>query len=259
MTNIHATALVDPQAQLAEGVEVGAYAIIGPHVKIGEGTVVQAHAFISGYTTIGKNCQVFPFACIGMKSQDLKYVDGDITYVEIGDNTVLREFSTVHLGTRPGEVTRVGSNCLIMGYCHVAHGCVVGNHVIMSNLAALAGEVKVEDYAIIGGMAGVHQFCRIGTHAMVGGATKIRQDCPPYMITEVTSGDTRVLGPNIVGMQRHGFSAEARSVLKEAYRLLYRDGLNRGQALERIKFELDQTPEIQTLVKFYADSQRGVH
>lgn len=259
MTNIHATALVDPQAQIAEGVEVGAYAMIGPNVKIGEGTVVQAHAYISGHTTIGKNCQIFPFACVGMKSQDLKYVEGDITYAEIGDNTVLREFSTIHLGTRPGEVTRVGSNCLIMAYCHVAHGCVVGNHVIMSNLATLAGEVKVDDYAIIGGMTGVHQFCRIGSYAMVGGATKVRQDCPPFMITESTSGDTRVLGPNIVGMQRHGFSSDARTVLKEAYRLLYRDGLNRGQALERIKLELDQTPEIVALVKFYADSQRGVH
>jgi UDP-N-acetylglucosamine acyltransferase len=153
MTNIHATAIVDPQAQIAEGVEVGAYAMIGPNVKIGEGTVVQAHAYISGHTTIGKNCQIFPFACVGMKSQDLKYVEGDVTYAEIGDNTVLREFSTIHLGTRPGEVTRVGSNCLIMAYCHVAHGCVVGNHVIMSNLATLAGEVKVDDYAIIGGQS----------------------------------------------------------------------------------------------------------
>jgi UDP-N-acetylglucosamine acyltransferase len=194
-----------------------------------------------------------------MKSQDLKYKAGDITYVEVGDDTVLREYSTVHLGTKPGEVTKVGSRCLIMGYCHVAHGCVVGSDVIMSNLATLAGEVQVADHAIIGGMSGIHQFCRIGTHAMVGGATKIRQDCPPYMLTENAGGETRVLGPNIVGLQRRGFSAEVRAALKEAYRLLYREGLNRSQALERIKYEVEDLPEIRILVDFYAASQRGVH
>jgi len=259
MANIHATAIVDPQAELAADVEVGPYAIVGPHAKIGAGTVLQAHAYISGHTTLGQKCQVFPFACVGMKSQDLKYQEGDITYAEIGDNTVLREFSTIHLGTKPGEVTKVGSNCLIMAYCHVAHGCRVGNHVIMSNLASLAGEVQVEDYAIIGGMTGAHQFCRIGIHAMVGGFTKVRQDCPPYMITETASAETRVLGPNIVGMQRRGFSQEVRAALKDAYRLLYREGLNRGQALERIRYEIEQLPEIVNLVNFYTESQRGVH
>jgi UDP-N-acetylglucosamine acyltransferase len=259
MANIHPTAIVDSKAELASDVEVGPYAIIGPDVKIGEGTIVQAHAYLSGHTTIGKKCQIFPFACVGMKTQDLKFQEGTVTFAEIGDETVLREFSTIHLGTKPGEVTRVGSKCLIMAYCHVAHGCRVGNNVIMSNLATLAGEVTVEDFAILGGMAGIHQFCRIGTHAMIGGATKIRQDCPPYMITESVNGEVKVIGPNIVGLQRHGVSAEVRSSMKEAYRLLYREGLNRGQALERIKYEMEQNQEILTLIQFYADSQRGVH
>ncbi len=259
MTTIHPTAIVDAKAELAADVEVGPYAIIGPDVKIGEGTVVQSHAHVVGYTTIGKQCEVFPFACIGTKTQDLKYKAGDVTFVEIGDKTVLREFSTVHLGTKPGEVTRVGSGCLIMAYCHVAHGCKVGDDVIMSNSATLAGEVTIEDHAIIGGMAGIHQFCRIGTYAMVGGAAKVRQDCPPYMLTESVSGETRVAGPNIVGLQRRGFPVEVRSALKEAFRLLYREGLNRSQALERIKYEVESLPEIQRLVQFYADSQRGVH
>jgi len=259
MANIHATAIVDPKAELAADVEVGPYAIIGPDVKIGAGTVVQAQAHISGHTTIGQRCQIFPFACVGMKSQDLKYRDGDVTYVEVGDDTVLREFSTVHLGTKPGEVTRVGRGCLIMAYCHVAHGCRVGDHVIMSNLAALAGEVSVDDHAIIGGMTGVHQFCRIGTHAMVGGYTKVRQDCPPFMITETVDAEARVLGPNIVGLRRRGFPHEVCTALKEAYRLLYREGLNRGQALERLQNEMEQSPEIVTLTKFYRESQRGVH
>lgn len=256
---IHPTAIIAATAQLADSVEVGPYAVIGPDVKIGEGTVVQAHAYIDGHTTIGKRCEVFPFACIGMKSQDLKYHTGDVTYVEIGDETVLREFSTVHLGTKPGEVTRIGNNCLIMAYCHVAHGCVLGNHVIMSNVATLAGEVTVEDFAIIGGLAGVHQFCRIGAHSMVGGASKVRQDCPPYMVFDGSGSEPRVVGPNIVGLQRRGFSQEVRSALKEAFRLLYREGLNRSQALERIKYEVPDLPEIKTLVEFYQSSQRGVH
>lgn len=259
MATIHPTAIVDAKAQLDADVEVGPYAIVGPDVKIGAGTVVQAHAYISGHTTLGKRCEIFPFACVGMKTQDLKYQAGDITYVEVGDQTVLREFSTVHLGTKPGEVTRIGSRCLIMAYCHVAHGCSVGNDVIMSNAAALAGEVVVEDFAIVGGMSGVHQFCRIGTHAMVGGAAKIRQDCPPYMVTESVGPDTRVLGPNIVGLQRRGFSEEVRSALKEAYKLIYREGLNRSQALERIKYEIAEIPEVKNLVDFYTNSKRGVH
>lgn len=259
MATIHPTAIVDSKAQLASDVEVGPYAIVGADVKIGEGTVVQAHAYLSGHATIGKKCEIFPFACVGMKSQDLKYQDGDVTFVEIGDNTVLREFSTVHLGTRPGEVTRVGSRCLIMAYCHIAHGCNVGNDVIMSNLATLAGEVVLEDFSVVGGMTGVHQFCRVGTYAMVGGASKIRQDCPPYMITESIGQDTRVLGPNIVGLQRHGFPAEVRTALKEAFRLIYREGLNRSQALERIKYEVDDLSEIKRLIEFYTTSKRGVH
>ena len=257
---IHPTAIIDPNAELASDVEVGPYAIIGPNVKIGEGTVVQANAYLSGHTTIGKNCEIFPFACVGMKTQDLKYQKGDVTYAEIGDNTVLREFSTVHLGTRLGEVTRVGKNCLVMAYCHVAHGCTVGNHVIMSNLASMAGEVTVGDHAILGGMAGIHQFCRIGEYAMIGGMSKIRQDCPPYMIVESIDGETKVRSPNIVGLQRAGFSEETRRALKEAFRLLYREGLNHSQALERIKLEVDQTPEIVKLVTFFGNSgSRGVY
>jgi UDP-N-acetylglucosamine acyltransferase len=259
MANIHATAIVDPKAELAADVEVGPYAVIGPNVKIGEGTVVQSHAYLAGHLTLGKRCQIFPFACLGTKSQDLKYVEGDITYAEIGDDTVMREFSTVHLGTKPGEVTRVGSNCLIMAYCHVAHGCSVGNHVIMSNVATLAGEVQVADYAIIGGLTAVHQFCRIGTHAMVGGGCAVRQDCPPYMIAEGKNFGHEIRAPNIVGLQRRGFSQEARSSIKEAYRIIYREGLNRSQALERIKLEMDQTPEIEALLDFYGSSSRGVY
>ena len=259
MANIHPTAIIDPKAQLAEDVEVGAYAIIGADVKIGAGTVVRQHANIEGHTTLGANCEVFPFACVGMKSQDLKYVNGDITYVEVGDRTVLREYSTVHLGTKPGEITKVGSDCLIMAYCHIAHGCKVGDHVIMSNLATLAGEVVVEEYAIIGGLVAVHQFCRVGAHSMIAGASRVRQDCAPFMLTDASNEEAKVLGPNIVGLKRRGYGVEVRIALKDAFRLLYREGLNRTQALDKIKYEMNETPEITMLVDFYQTSKRGVH
>ena len=251
--SIHATAIVHPNAQLDPTVEVGPYAIIGEHVKIGAGTVVQAHAFIDGHTTIGQNCKIFPFACIGMPTQDLKY-DGGVTFAEVGDGTTLREYTTVHLGTRDGEVTRVGKNCLIMAYCHIAHGCNVGNNVIMSNLAQLSGEVQVEDMAIIAGMVGVHQFVRIGTMAMVGSA-RITKDVPPYML--VGNEPPEVCGPNSVGLQRRGVSPEARSTIKAAYKILYREGLNRMQAVQRIRDEVMDCPEIRHLTNFVEQSVRG--
>ena len=254
MTNIHPSAIIHPDARIDDGVVIGPFCVVGQHVKLGAGTVLQSHVVVDGHTTIGRECQLFPFACIGMKTQDLKYAGG-IAYAEIGDHTVLREFATVHTGTKDGEITKVGNKCLIMAYCHIAHGCVVGNEVIMSNSTQLAGEVKVEDLAIIGGMTGVHQFCRIGTMSMTGAGTRVRQDCPPYMITE---GDGSVIGPNIVGLQRRGIPQETRSTLKEAYRLLYREGLNRSQALERITYEVADIPEIRHLIEFYQKSDRGV-
>jgi len=254
-TVIHPTAIVAPGAEIGQDVTIEAYAIIGPHVKVGDGTLIQTHAGVEGHTTLGEKCELFSFACIGKKTQDLKYA-GATTYVEVGARTVLREFSTIHLGTKEGEVTRVGSDCLIMAYNHLAHGCQLGNHVIMSNGSQVAGEVHVGDHAIIGGMSGVHQFVRIGQHAMIGGATILKQDAPPYMITD--GADAVVRGPNIVGLQRRGFPLETRNLLKEAYRLLYREGLNRSQALERISYEIPDSPEVQALVAFYKSSQRGV-
>jgi len=256
MTTIHPTAILEPGAQLGEGVAIGPYCVVGQHVRLGDGTTLASHVVVDGRTTVGRNCQLFPFACIGMKTQDLKFAGG-MTYAEIGDGTVLREFTSVHTGTKDGEVTRIGGGCLIMAYCHIAHACVVGNEVIMSNLAQLAGEVQVEDRAIIGGMTGVHQFCRIGTMAMVGAASKVRQDCPPYMITE--GQPTEVIGPNLVGLQRRNVAPEVRAALKDAYRLFYREGLNRTQAIERIRRDVLDCPEVRHLVDFYLQSERGVH
>ena len=254
-TTIHPTAILHPGAQLGEDVTVGPYCVIGPNVKIGDGSTLQSHALLDGHTTLGKRCEIFPFACVGMKTQDLKYAGGT-TYLEIGDETVIREYASIHLGTRDGEATRVGSNCLIMSHCHVAHGCVVGNHVIMSSGSMIAGEVLVEDMAILGGKCGVHQFCRIGTMAMIAGMASIRQDAPPYMIVDEFPAVAKA--PNIVGLQRRGLSNEVRTAIKDAFRILYREGLNRTQALERIQYEVADLPEIKHLVEFYKTSQRGV-
>jgi UDP-N-acetylglucosamine acyltransferase len=251
---IHPTAIIKEGAILDPSVEVGPYAIIGENVKIGAGTVVQAHAFIDGHTTIGANCKIFPFACVGMPTQDLKF-DGGITYAEIGDGTTLREFSTVHLGTRDGEVTKVGKNCLIMAYCHIAHGCEVGNDVIMSNSAMLAGEVKVEDKAVISGMLGVHQFVRIGTMSMTG-ASRITQDVPPYMI--VGREPAQTVGLNLVGLQRRGVSAEAIAALKKAFKIIWHEGLNRSEAIAKVREEIQGCAEVDHLVEFIEQSKRGV-
>ena len=251
---IHPTAIIKEGAIIDPSVEVGPYAIIGENVKIGAGTVVQAHAFIDGHTTIGANCKIFPFACVGMPTQDLKF-DGGITYAEIGDGTTLREFSTVHLGTRDGEVTKVGKNCLIMAYCHIAHGCEVGNDVIMSNSAMLAGEVKVEDKAVISGMLGVHQFVRIGTMSMTG-ASRVTQDVPPYMI--VGREPAQTVGLNLVGLQRRGVATDAIAALKKAFKIIWHEGLNRSEAIAKVRAEIQGCAEVDHLVEFIEQSKRGV-
>jgi len=258
MAKIHQTAIVEDGAVLGADVEIGPYAHVGPFAKIGDGTVVKQGAIVDGHTTIGSMCQIFPYACVGMKTQDLKYRDGSVSYVEIGDRTVIREFATVHLGTADGEKTVIGSDCLFMCYCHAAHGVILGDHCICSNAVQLAGDVHLQDWAIVGGASAAHQFCTIGRHAMVGGMVKIRQDAPPFMLTDMNDGGMKVVGPNVVGLTRRGFRREVIQALKEAYRFIYRDGLNRTQALERVENDVEPFDEIRELVAFYRNSSRGV-
>ena len=258
MSQIHSTAIVEDGAILGEDVIIGPYAHIGPNVKLGNGTSIGQGAIVDGHTTIGEKCQIFPYALIGMKTQDLKYQAGSISYVEIGERTVIREFATVHLGTADGEKTIIGSDCLFMAYCHAAHGCVLGNHVICSNSVQLAGDVHLHDYAIVGGCSASHQFCTVGKRAMVGGMSKIRQDFPPYMLGDMVDGTMKVIGPNVVGLNRRGFKREVLQALKEAHRFLYRDGLNRSQALDRVEHEIEPFEEIKELVSFFRNSTRGV-
>lgn len=255
---IHPTAIVEDGATLDEDVEIGPHAFVGANVKLGARSIVKQGAIIDGHTTIGEACQIFPYACIGLKTQDLKYKEGSVSYVEIGDRTVIREFATVHLGTADGEKTIIGKDCLFMAYCHAAHGCILGDHVICSNCVQLAGDVHIQDWAIIGGCAAAHQFTTVGKHAMVGGMSKIRQDVPPFMLSDMQDSSQKVIGPNVVGLNRRGFAKETIAALKEAFRLIYHSGMNRTQSLERVENDVEQFPEVKDLVAFYRNSTRGV-
>lgn len=258
MANIHPTAIVEDGAVLGADVSVGPYARIGRDVKIGDGTTIGQGAIVDGHTSIGSLCQIFPYALIGMKTQDLKYQEGSVSYVEIGDRTVIREFATVHLGTKDGEKTVIGNDCLFMAYCHAAHGVVLGDHVICSNNVQLAGDVHLQDWAIVGGSCAAHQFVTVGRHSMTGGMVKIRQDSPPYMLVDEEAGDQKVIGVNVVGLTRRGFKKETIAALKEAHRFIYRSGLNRTQALDRVEHDIEPCQEISDLVDFYRHSTRGV-
>lgn len=255
MAGIHQTAVVAEGAELGEGVEIGPYCVVGPNAVIGAGTSLMAHVVLDGNATVGRECTLFPFACVGTQTQDLKY-RGARTFVEIGDKTTLREYVTVNSGTEEGEVTHVGSGCHIMAYTHIAHGCRVGNGVIMANAANLAGHIVVEDHAVIGGLTGLHQFVKVGTMCIVGGMSRVTQDCPPYMM--VAGNPLEVKGLNSVALKRSKMKPETRAALKQAFRILYREGLSTSAALERIESDLAKSPEIENLVQFVRSSERGI-
>jgi UDP-N-acetylglucosamine acyltransferase len=256
MSGIHPTAIIHPGAQLGEGVEIGPYSVVGPNVRLGDRSVLMSHVVLDGVTTIGCECHIYPFACLGTLTQDRKYKPGNRVSMEIGDRTTIREYVTINSGTNDGEITKVGSDCLILAYCHVAHACKVGNHVTMTNGATLAGEVVVEDECILAGYSGVHQFCRIGRLSMLGAMVKVTQDVPPFMLVAGTPPE--VPGPNTVGMSRRGLSTEAQSAIKLVHRLLYRSGLSTSQAVEKIKAEVPMLPEVEYVLQFIAASQRGI-
>lgn len=252
---IHSTAVINDGAVIGENVKIGPYCVVGSDVSIGDGAELYSHVVVDGYTFIGKDCKLHPFARIGGQTQDLKFKGGR-PGVKVGDRTVIREYVTVNAATNDGEFTTVGSDCLIMAYCHVAHCCQVGNRVIMANMSQLSGHVIVEDMATIEGDVGVVQFCRIGTMAFIGGGSLIRKDVPPYMIGVGTPLEIR--STNKIGMERRGVSDASRKQLKEAFRLLYRKELSVTQALEEIEQTLEQTEEIKHLVGFIKNSQTGI-
>ena len=252
---IHPTAIVHPGAVLGADCEIGPYCIIGPHVALGDRCHLHSHVVIDGHTTLGHGNEVFPFASIGLKTQDLKW-NGGTTFTRIGDRNTFREYVTIHSATGNGETTVVGSDNHILAYCHIAHNVVLGSHVIMSNVATLAGHVLVEDYAVVGGLAAVHQFCRIGRLAIIGGCSKVVQDVAPFMLADGNPATTRTV--NREGMRRRAVDEETQTALKQAYKLIFRDGLTVPNALARIESELAPLPELQHLVQFARASERGL-
>ncbi len=255
-TQVHPTAVVDPSAELDDGVKVGPYAVIGSRVEIGADSAVGANAQVRGPTRIGRGNRLFPMSAIGFEPQDLKF-EGEEVYLEIGDRNHFREFSTVHRGTGSGGgMTRIGSDNLFMAYAHVAHDCFVGDRTVFVNNATLAGHIEVGDDATIGAFSSVHQFCRVGRHAYIGGYSVITMDALPFVKT--VGQKPLCYGLNSIGLKRKGFAPEVVTQLGKAVKILIRSGLNSSQALERIVSELGGTPDVDYLVEFVRGAERGV-
>ena len=257
MSEIDPRAVVHEGASLAEGVEVGPFAVIGPHVSVGEGTRIGSHCVVDGHTILGSGCRVFPYASVGTIPQDLKYA-GEESRLEVGDRTVIREFTTVNIGTEGGGgVTRVGADCLLMAYSHVAHDCQLGDHVILANAVNLAGHVVVGEWAVIGGLSAVHQFVRIGAHAFVGGCSAVTLDVPPYV--SAAGNRAKLYGLNLTGLRRRGFGDDTLRALRRAYRALFQGKSTLAEAIEGVRRdEVYRVPEVQRFVEFIAESERGV-
>jgi UDP-N-acetylglucosamine acyltransferase len=252
---IHPTAIIHPKAELGPDCEIGPYCVIGQDVVLGARCRLHSHVVIDGLTRLGCGNEIFPFASLGLKTQDLKW-KGGATRTEIGDHNAFREYVTINSATDDGGVTIIGSHNHILAYSHLAHDVNIGNHIVMSNAATLGGHVVVEDHAIIGGLAAVHQFCRIGKMSIVGGCSKVVQDIPPFMLADGSPAQTRAL--NKVGLLRNGISDHAQSAIKQAFKLLFREGLTISNALVRIEAEIKPLPEIQHLIAFTRASQRGI-
>jgi UDP-N-acetylglucosamine acyltransferase len=257
---IHAAAVVDPKAEIHETASIGAYAVIGANVAVGADTVVDAHAVISGHTTIGDRNHIGSFSSIGTPPQDMHYND-EPTELIIGDDNQIREYVSIHRGTASGNgKTTIGNNNKLMAYCHVAHDCILHDHVIMSNVATLAGHVEIGNYANLSGLVGVHQFCRIGAYAYIGGMSGISLDVPPYVILTGIRNRMRIAGVNKIGMRRNGLSREAVNNVDQAFRIIFRSSPQMlvKEALAQAMHELPDSPEVRVLVEFFRDSKRGV-
>ncbi|MBU2027277.1 MAG: acyl-ACP--UDP-N-acetylglucosamine O-acyltransferase [Pseudomonadota bacterium] len=254
--NIHPTAFISPDATLEEGVEVGPYSIVGPDVHIGKNTVIGPHVVIESRTDIGEGCGISQFASIGGAPQDLKY-RGEETRVVIGSHNTIREYVTINRATISDiGVTIIGDHNLLMAYCHVAHNCKLGNHIVMVNAANLAGHVHVEDFAIIGGLTGVHQFTRIGAHCIIGGASAVTKDIPPFVIA---SGNfAKLYGLNMIGLKRRGFTDETIGAIKEAYRIVFRSSLLLSAAIKKVEEVVEDLPEVRQFLDFIRKSERGI-
>ena len=253
---IHPTAVVHPDAKIGEDVEIGPYAVIEEHVVIGNRCRIDSHAVIKRYTKMGTGNHIHSHAMVGGEPQDLKF-QGEETWLEIGDGNRIREFATLHRGTQGGGgLTRIGSRNLCMAYTHIAHDCLLGSDIVLSNGATLGGHVQVDNFAIIGGLSAVHQFCHIGTHAFVGGMTGVAQDLPPWMLA--AGSRALVHGPNLVGLRRAEAGRETIAAFKQAFRLIWRSEMPRSEALDMLASEYASMPQLMEFVRFVRSSERGL-
>ncbi len=252
---VHPTAIVHPRAKLGRGVEIGPFCIVGENVEIGDGTCIKSHAVIEGWTKIGRDCQIGTGVLLGTQPQHKTY-SGERSYVLIGDRNVLREYVTIHRAATRDGATKVGNDNFIMAFVHLGHDCSIGNGTTIANTVGFSGHASVDDYAVIGGITPIHQHVRIGAYAMVGGGSRVRLDIVPYALT---SGDPlRIYGVNREGLRRNGFSAEQRSVIKSAMRVLFWSGLNVSAAVARLKSDMGDKPEVVRLIKFVEGTKRGL-
>ena len=255
-TVIHKLATVHENAQIGEDCSIGAFCNVGPNVSIGNGTTLVSHVVVDGHTRIGQNCKIYPFATIGLQSQDLKYNEDDVTYCVIGDNNIIREHVSIHSATEAGTTTSIGSNCAILAQAHVGHNCEVGDNVILSHAATLGGHVIVQDRANLGGLCAVHQFCTIGAYSMIGGLSAVAKDVLPYSI--VNGNPAIYRGVNKIGMERGDLSIDTIDEIQEVFKILYlRDNLW-ADALELVERKFGDKPHIRTLLDVIADSSRGI-
>ena len=256
-TQIHSQAIVEPGAQIGEGVQVEAFALIGKRAVIGDGSIIKHHATVEGNVTLGQNNQVYPYALIGGLTHDLKYSGGE-PELKIGDNNVFREYVTAHVATNANDSTVIGSNNVILAYSHIAHDCQVGNHLVMSSHAALGGHVVVADHVNIGWGAGVHQFCRLGRHCMVSACSKLVQDVPPFMLADGSPAAVRSI--NKIGLERSGFTKSEIELAKNVFKIFYRHNFNRMQAITHLKdvMKIDSEKIVEEIIKFFIESDRGI-
>ncbi len=252
---IHSTAIVSKKAKIAKDVQIGPYSVIGDNVSIGSGTKVGIHCVLDGYTTLGKGCEIFTGAVIGSRPQDLKYKN-EKTFLEIGDNNIIREYCTFNPGTEEGGKTIVGNDNLFMAYAHVAHDCCVGNNCVIANNGTLAGHVTIEDNVVMGGLAAVHQFARVGYLSIVGGCSKVIQDVPPYSTSD--GRPAVIYGLNLVGLRRRNISAASIKNLKNTFKTLFHSGLTINHALDKLPAELKSDKEVSYLINFIQNSSRGI-
>jgi UDP-N-acetylglucosamine acyltransferase len=253
---VHATAIIHPSAQLEDNVTVGANAFIGENVQIGAGTQIGPMCVIQRDTKIGRGNRFFQFSSIGEDCQDKKYA-GEQTYLEIGDNNIFRECTTIHRGTIQDKgITKIGSHNLLMAYCHVAHDCVLGDHNVLATNAILAGHVHLGDHVILGGKTAVHQFCHIGSHSFTAGGAIVLRDIPPYVM--YGGNENKPAGINSEGLRRRGFDSESIMQIKRAYKVIYRQGLTVSEAIDQLRPMVKETPQIQLLIDFISNSSRGI-